>query len=300
MQYLKIYHSKYGILVDDFIEKTFSWDLDSYYLHNNKHGLPYNKDWIGFLHNPPNVPDWFYKYHHPESILGRELFQISLQKCKCIVTLSDYLKNWLSNKVDVPIISVKHPTGYPNLYWNYRKFINGSKKILQLGYWLRDFDAICRLKTPNGYVKYLMPSDHATYNHLAKIREACSSESPHEVKNKWSNTTILSKLSNDEFDTLLSNSIVYLKLYDSSANNAIIECVARNTPIIVNPIPPVIEYLGPNYPLYAETEEVGTSILYDIEKIYRAHTYLKNMNKEWLDGRFFAHDVYKKVNECLM
>jgi hypothetical protein len=41
-----------------------------------------------------------------------------------------------------------------------------------------------------------------------------------------------------------------MDLYDATSNNAIVECIIRNTPIIVNKLPGVVDYLGENYPLY--------------------------------------------------
>lgn len=300
MENLRLYHSNAGIFIDDFIEKTFSWDLNLYYLNSNSNNIPYTFPWIGILHNPPNVPQWFYHNHHPTSILNRDIFKQSLKKCKCLVVLSDYLAGWLRQRVSVPVVSVRHPTELATKQWDYYKFLKGEKRIVQLGYWLRDFDSICRISAPNGYKKYLMPSDRGTYDMLVKHMEANSPYSCYEVKNKWANTQILDRLSNIEFDDILSSSIIYLNLYDSSANNAIIECIARSTPIIVNKIPAVVEYLGPDYPLYFSGESEVASLLFNNKLIYDAHNYLKFMDKHWLSGAFFAKDFHDKVDKCLM
>lgn len=300
MSHLAAYHCKSGIYVDDFIEKTFSWEIGEYYGGFNKNKIPYNFPWVGILHNPPNVPDWFFKPHNPESILSRDLFKESLKTCRCLIVLSDYLKNWLSERVNVPVVSVKHPTPIPNKIWSYRKFIKSEKRLVQLGYWLRDFDSICRIKVPNGFSKHIMPSDENMYKILVGYMEASDSKSAWELKNKWANTSIVPRLSVDAFDDILTSSIVYLNLYDSSANNAIIECIARNTPILINKIEPVIEYLGPQYPLYFETEEEATSLLFDKRKIFDAHQYLKFMNKKWIRGEYFAQDLVNKVKKCIM
>ena len=44
-----------------------------------------------------------------------------------------------------------------------------------------------------------------------------------------------------------------LSLVDASANNAVIDCIARATPLLVNPHPAVIEYFGADYPTYNES-----------------------------------------------
>ena len=56
-----------------------------------------------------------------------------------------------------------------------------------------------------------------------------------EIEQKYiDNTETSSSLSNEDYDILLSENIVFLDLYDSSANNAVIECIARATPLLVN------------------------------------------------------------------
>jgi hypothetical protein len=61
---------------------------------------------------------------------------------------------------------------------------------------------------------------------------------------------VVSQLNDDDYDSLLTQNIVYVQLYDSSAINTLVECIVRNTPIIVNPLPSIVEMLGPRYPWY--------------------------------------------------
>ena len=59
----------------------------------------------------------------------------------------------------------------------------------------------------------------------------------------------------EEYDDLLTNNIVFVDLFDASANNTVLECIVRRTPIIINNIGAVSEYLGKDYPLYFENLE---------------------------------------------
>lgn len=292
-------HSKSGIFVDDFIERSFSWDLDKYYCGSNPHNIPYQKDWIGFFHNPPNIPEWFDMYNSPMAILDREVFKKSLRKCKAIVTLSDYLKNWLSHHIDVPIISVKHPTEIPRIKWSPEKFAGQKvKPIVQLGYWLRDFFAIHKLNAGPRYHKLWLPSHLETAMTIMKTKEKTQKRF-WEEKYLWSGVKINEFLSNEDYDDLMSKCIVFLKLYDSSANNAIVECIARNTPVLVNKIPAVVEYLGENYPLYFDNMDEASNKLLDSNLIISAHIYLKKLHKSWISGKYFAVDVEKKLYEVV-
>jgi hypothetical protein len=61
---------------------------------------------------------------------------------------------------------------------------------------------------------------------------------------------IIQKLSDPEYDTLLSKTVVFLNLVDAVAVNTVIECIIRRTPVILNRLPATEEYLGKGYPLF--------------------------------------------------
>ena len=98
---LKKFHSRSGIFVDDFMERSFSWQLESYYGGKNIHNLPYQKEWVGFLHNPPNAPLWFDTYHSPQAILNRDVFQGSIAPSR-IVLLGSGITRSGSTSIVVP------------------------------------------------------------------------------------------------------------------------------------------------------------------------------------------------------
>ena len=98
-----------------------------------------------------------------------------------------------------------------------------------------------------------------------------------------------------EYDTLLSKNIVFINLFDASANNTIVECIIRNTPIIVNKLPAIVEYLGNDYPLYFNTLNDVNDILENKKLIFKAHKYLVNLNKEEYSFDFFK----KKIFSCI-
>ena len=298
MNTLKPLHSNSGIFVDDFIERNFAWNIKEYF-KKNEHNLPYKRQWIGFLHNPPNVPEWFDFFNSPQSILNRGVFKKSLETCKALVTLSDYLKNWLQPQVQVPVISVKHPTERPEIKWKPEYFFMQDKRpVIQLGYWLRKMFSICELQTGPKYNKIWLPSDKEYSSRMIKIEEK-TKYNYWETKYKWSSVEILDFVSNEIFDHLLSRSIVFLDLYDSSANNAVVESIVRNTPLLINKIPAVVEYLGEDYPFYFESLEEAQAKLLDDSIIVDTYNYLSDMDKNWISGGYFARDLYSKLKIVL-
>jgi hypothetical protein len=110
-------------------------------------------------------------------------------------------------------------------------------------------------------------------------------------------------LDNDQYDELLSKNLVFLHLYDSSANNALIECIARATPVLVNPLPAVVEYLGPDYPLYFQTLAEAAGKAEDENLVLAAHQYLREESlRENLTGAYFLRslvgsEIYRQLPE---
>jgi beta-1,4-mannosyl-glycoprotein beta-1,4-N-acetylglucosaminyltransferase len=96
-----------------------------------------------------------------------------------------------------------------------------------------------------------------------------------------------------EYDELLSKNIVFIHLFDAAANNTVLECIIRNTPIIVNRIEAVVEYLGEDYPLYFnELSEVPDLL----NKVEQAHIYLKNMDKTSISMDYFCTRLLGSIN----
>lgn len=301
------WHSKGGLFVDDFIERTFCWDLRSYFEQKNRVKIPYRFPWVGFVHNPPDVPEWYDYYNSPNALFKRDVFLESLKTCKCLITLSEYLARWVRKRTSVPVISVRHPTGTDGKKWSPQKFLSsrittperlGYPKVVQIGYWLRKIDSFFKLKTPSKYCKVWLPSDPSYAMELLSAHERTKEERWGE-KHEWSSTHKVDYVPDDQYDAWMSRSVVFLNLYDSCANNAVVESIIRNTPVLVNKIEPVVEYLGSDYPLYFNDIEHAERLLADDNKIIDAHLYLKNMNKEWIKGDYFAIDLIKKLKGVL-
>jgi hypothetical protein len=298
MDCLSVFHSNSGYIFDSFLEKTFCWDLSNSY-KDLKSGVPYQSPWIGVLHNPPNVPSWFDLYNSPQALIEKEIFKTSLKNCVAIVTLSDYLKNWLKERVDVPIVSVKHPTRIPHVKWSASRFFSSRpRKILQIGSWLRNAESFFDLKNTDKYRKLWMPGDPDYAKNMLTIQQK-NNPKYYENKYRWSSVEKLDYLKPEEYDDIITESIVFLDLFDSSANNAVIEPIASNTPLLINRIPPLVEYLGDDYPLFYDSTEHAGQILKNDNLIYDAHVYLKNMEKNWISGSYFANSLVDKLTKVV-
>jgi len=100
----------------------------------------------------------------------------------------------------------------------------------------------------------------------------------------------------EEYDDLLSKNIVFVNLFDAAANNTVLECIVRNTPIIINKIEGVTDYLGENYPLYYNHLDEVHSLI-DSQKLLKAHEYLKNMDKTPFMMETFLNGLFDIVHK---
>jgi hypothetical protein len=127
MDSISKFHSTKGVLFDDFLDITFGYSNGK---NINDGVIPYKQPWIGVLHHPPRICPWYEeKYRNSIDIhnfLNSTEFLVSLNKCLGIIVLSDYLKLYLETNFtqfdSIPIVSLKHPTESPKLYWNFDKY----------------------------------------------------------------------------------------------------------------------------------------------------------------------------------
>lgn len=106
---------------------------------------------------------------------------------------------------------------------------------------------------------------------------------------------ILEHLDNDDYDDLLAANIVFIQLTQASAINSCIECVVRNTPILVNPLPAVVELLGDHYPFYYNTLAQAAEKANDIALIAETYEYLTKLDKTDLMLDYFLNEFQAKV-----
>jgi polysaccharide pyruvyl transferase WcaK-like protein len=115
-----------------------------------------------------------------------------------------------------------------------------------------------------------------------------------DLKNMLSDINIIEHVDNNKYDNILSCNIVFLNLIDASAVNTLIECIVRNTPIIINKIPAVVELLGDKYPLYY-TDLNQVYNLINQTNIEKANKYLKKIKKDKFQIEFFIADFTRII-----
>jgi hypothetical protein len=104
-----------------------------------------------------------------------------------------------------------------------------------------------------------------------------------------------------EYDKIITSSIILIPLYNSSANNSVLEIIQTNTPAFITRIPSTEEYLGKNYPMFYNDISEVNSILNNRKlfnnKYIETYNYLKNMDKSDLTYERFYSDLLKIIND---
>lgn len=261
--------------------------------------------WVGIIHNPTNMPKWFDYGNSPQELLKSTKFQASLKYCKGLIVFSEHLKQELLRWGGWPctIEVVYHPTEPSDIKW---KSINEKPKsieklicfssstkmprnLVQVGYWLRRIASIWQVDVPENWNKYWV--NRAEYGFKCLEKEIFNENL---IKPILSNNVDILNLSNDEYDVFLSNSVMFVDLYDSSCNNAIIEAIVRHIPIVVRRLPATIEYLGEDYCLFFDDLDEVQYLLMNDTLLTKANKQLEAIEQS---GKIYGKYFVKQMRE---
>ena len=120
------------------------------------------------------------------------------------------------------------------------------------------------------------------------------------LENYDGSVVVIPLLADTDYDGLIDKNIVFMQLIDAGAVNTVIECIVRNTPLVVNRIPPVEEYLGSDYPLYFDVKKDDISKVLTLDNITKSFDYLSSMDKTFLTrDRFLSDFTSSRVYQSL-
>ena len=274
----------------DIVEKEFLWKQDFYC--KNK--------WAGIIHCTEIAPPYL-DIINIENMFKNPNFILSLNNCIFIVSLSNKLTNYLKKKINIElnlkinIYTLFHPVVTENIpLFNLDLFISNENKILiQIGQQLRKMSSIYLLNVSCNKMWLT-----GTKN-FEKMNDILNKEIQYlnlDQKDLNSNVCMHYTETYEEYDNLLTKNLVFADFFDASANNTVLECIVRNTPIFLNKIEGIVEYLGEDYPLYFETLEDVKNLL-TTTKIVEAHEYLKNMDKTKFEIDYFINELFKIIQK---
>ena len=284
-----------NILLIDIVEKYFVWE---------KRESIIEEEWVGIIHIVPETPSYL-RNIQIENLLYNIYFQKSLEKCKGIIVLSNYLNNYLTYKLpNLKIRHIKHPTVMnDSKKFDIEMFKDSYKsnklKVIQLGSQLRFLSSIYKIKT--NFKKLWLPGRKDTELLFHWLNRECTLNNI-SINNEEMDSVILYYTNNFiEYDNIILNNIVVIHLINASANNAILELMYLNIPFFVNKLDAVIEYIGPDYPMYfSSLKEIETIINNKellLSKYKETTNYLKNINKQDISMSYFNSEMLRFINE---
>jgi hypothetical protein len=113
-------------------------------------------------------------------------------------------------------------------------------------------------------------------------------------RREWSDVTNYALVAASRYDQLLATHVVLTEVFDASANNVVIDCIVRHTPLLVNRHPAVVEYLTPDYPLYFDDIRQVPELLVT-ERVLAGHQFLVDLDKTVFSGDYFRQSVGSAV-----
>lgn len=271
VQQLLPLHREGGVYLESFIERRFGWAAA-----DHGEASPITRPWLGFVHVPPDSPPWFVPEVTPGRIFASRAWRESLPHCRGLFTLSRYHQRWLADQLaPLPVRALVYPAEPPTLRFSWSRFCaNPRPRLIQVGWWLRVLHAIATLpRVP--YVRTFMPGIEGPMLRALMQHERARWADAASLDDAMARVEHLGWVDHATFDRLLAENLVFLKLYDASASNTVIECMVRHTPIVVNRLAAVVEYLGPDYPLYYDDDQEAAAKLVDLERVRAAHEHLR-------------------------
>ena len=213
----------------------------------------------------PHNPRWG-KWSLPR-LFEQKKWKRSLDRCRGIWCLTERAAEYVRQRCpSVPVSVVYHPAAAIPVKFRWADYqANERKHLVTLGQFLRRLGDLIRLDTPGQFTKAFMPGDYAGMrNELQSTKWN---------RKRW--PKVMEYMGAEQFDRFLARNIVFLSVYDASANNGVLDCLVRHTPILVNDHPAVKEYLGLDYPLYFDGLAHAARLLREPDRFLAAHEYLR-------------------------
>uniref|UniRef100_A0A6C0AQJ7 DUF5672 domain-containing protein n=1 Tax=viral metagenome TaxID=1070528 RepID=A0A6C0AQJ7_9ZZZZ len=235
------------------------------------------KEWVGVFHLVPINTKKYHDEHNLNNYKNNQFFLHNITLCKGVFTLSNYVtkiwkKTFQTLGLDIPVDTVYHPIEFDGGEFN-SDLIDTMKTVVFIGSQIRRPSTIFRLNLPT-YRKVWLPGmkSESAYK---RLEDECEEFSIKLTEEQKKSVEVL-YLSNEEYDALVNNSFIIVHQINASANNAVIEAIARNIPIFCNRLEATEEYLGKDYPLFFEDIEHLEQLLQDKATIRKAYDYLKS------------------------
>jgi len=257
-----------GIVLDTWVDR---FDRDQFNLLSNN-------PWIGIAHFPPSPA----RSQNLDRLLESDMFRKTQQNCKLLLATSDHSTKYIQSKTKVPTQTLLHPKPDTGHYFDLDFYL--AQPILRhSGFFGRNIEKFISF---NSNIQKVIYCDRP---HRAKIYL-------NSLKNNQSIIFHDGYLQAEDYINIFTRSIGFSFYDDCSASTAILEHIMTHTPVLVNRIPPIVEYLGEDYPMYLDDlSENADKLLMDRIFLQEVSDYLSTRSKKKeLSVNYFI-DFFKKL-----
>ncbi len=254
-------------------------------------------EWIGIIHDPIDTHKYYKNHGKFRNHLKGRGFLKSLEGCKGLFFLTKTeCDKWKCSLNKLGFNHIKcdyglHPIQNHQYRFSWNSFLkNEDKRIIQSGYWLRVPYSIFKLNVPCEFKKTIVPYDDRQKWYLKLFGKTDGVWVDKQERNSVDRITHLSFA---DYMSMLTENVLFMELCEVSANNTVLDAILMNTPLIVNKLDGVVEYLGEEYPLYFQNRNEVSEMLSDTSRLFDAHDYLKSMDKTKFSKKSFLNSFYK-------
>jgi len=246
--------------------------LDSI-LWKNANKKDYNSKWMGIIHSVEH--DYYFGNDNDlhnntiKTLISHPFINKNINDCEGIITLCNHTKKVIENYINIPVYHTYHPKpkeAFENKF-DVKKYMS-NPNIYQSGFHGRNFRKFLDFNTS---IRKKM-NVYNWWNEKYVQSELENSNDSIQIENRF--------LNDQDYILNLTTSIGFSYYYDVAASNALLEHIVTTTPIIVNKLPAVIEYIGEKYPMFYENiKDMPDKYLLNESFINETHQYLIERSK---------------------
>lgn len=250
--------------LDDFLDISFGDNIGD-------QGIPYKHWWVGMIHHPARIPagDPILAMKSADTWMRTTEFKASLPRCRGLITFSQSNAREIRSILAeigfvIPVFTLAHPTEHNVPQFDFAAF-EKTRHVNCVGFWLRRLQTFAHLNT--GLKKRYILMSHRAEERLAHL-EKCNQG----LKKDYA---VVPYLDYAAYNEALASGVGFADYIACNASNTVLEHLARATPLVVNPHPAIVDYLGCDYPLYYGCLAEAENILRDTKTLRQGHEYLK-------------------------
>ena len=254
--------------------------MERYFLWDTSDSIAIIKPWVGIVHNPLDIPEWYQTSLTNQNLFKTPLWLESRDACVGLITFSEVHKKQLSEFLGsaLPVHVLSPPILKNEVLWSYEKYVkNTNKKLIQTGFFLQNLHALKEFPPLEDIIKYQIRFSDMPY--FKNKQSLCQqySEAVNITYDFDNNIKEVGFLGSKYYQAWLNENIVLFDFCAFSYSTTFYDCIAKTVPILVNRLPEIEFILGVGYPLFYEAKSDIPALLKNTEKLRQAQKQLHGL-----------------------